>query len=92
MNIEEVKNDPGFNKFVDEVSPKEKGVQKVFLAELLLVLKVLFTIYELLQGMGFFQKFFAKARVKAAMRNKTPEEKEAALKAVRARYSDVVPV
>ena len=78
------KQDAGFNLFVDDVSPRDaRGAQPVFFAELYLVLQVLWQIYQFLDKMGFFKKFFTVLRVKRAMKKGTPAAKQEALEVLR---------
>lgn len=75
-------HDPKFREFVDSVSPRENGVQPVFFAELFLILKILWEVYTILKGLGFFSKWFTTMRVRAAMKVKNIDERERRLQAI----------
>lgn len=78
-----VQADPAFAKWVDGVSPRVSGIQQVWVAELFFVLKLLWEIYQILKGRGFFSAWFQTRKVRIAMRGKTVAEKEEALSKVR---------
>jgi hypothetical protein len=83
----------GFRQFVDGVSPRAKnGVQPVFLAEAFLVLQILWEIYQFVKKMGWLEAFFAKRKVKQAMRAETKEAKAVELQTILDGYRKVVPV
>lgn len=72
-----------FRAFVNSVSPKNpSGVQPVFLAELFLVLKILWEIYQWMKGKGWFSKWLLARKVRAAMTPVRVEDKEDALKTI----------
>lgn len=81
--VQVVQTDPEFVKFVEDVSPRLDGVQQVWIAELFLVLKILWEIYQILKGLGFFKKWFETRKVKKAMRLEKVALKETALMHVR---------
>lgn len=80
-----VRQDPMFREFLDTVAPKEKdsGIQKVWLSELFLILKILWEIYNVLKGMGWFTKWWTTIKLKRAMAKKDEAEKQEALAVIR---------
>lgn len=81
--VQVMQQDEDFKKFVDNVSPRVEGIQQVWIAELFMVLKLLWEIYQILKGLGFFKGWLETRKVKRAMKGKTTEQKEVALTSVR---------
>lgn len=76
--------DAGFQKFLDTVSPRRPdGVQEVFIAELFLILQILWEIYQILKRLGFFKAWFQTIKVKAAMKASSKEKKLAYLDGIK---------
>lgn len=84
FNADAVKQDGEFQRFVDNVSPKNAhGQQPVFFAELMLILKILWEIYSIMKNLGFFAKWWETMKVKRAMRKMTLSQQEVALLNIR---------
>lgn len=81
--VQVLQQDAEFNKFVDNVSPRVQGIQQVWIAELFMVLKLLWEVFQILKGLGFFKGWFETRKVKKAMRGQTTEQKELMLLEVR---------
>lgn len=81
--VQTVQEDDSFTKWVDGVSPRKAGVQQVFIAELFLVLQILWEIYQILKKLGFFSAWFQTMKVKRAMRREEVKDKEVFLMKVR---------
>lgn len=82
--VQTVQEDKEFSRWVDDVSPRSpSGVQQVWIAELFLVLKILWEIYQILKALGWFKGWWETRKVKRAMRGLTATEKENALLKVR---------
>ena len=75
-----VKSDSGFNNFLDKVSPPARGVQRVWINELILILRILWELYKLWRGAGFLSKFFLRWRVWGAMRIRSAVSREKRLR------------
>lgn len=80
--VSNAKDDAGFSAFVEKVSPNGQ-VQQVWIAELFLVLKILWEIYSILKKFGFFAAWWETRKVKAAMRSLSVREKEHKLSQIR---------
>lgn len=81
--VQTVQEDGEFTKWVDSVSPRKAGVQPVFIAELFLVLQILWEIYQMLKKFGFFSAWFQTMKVRRAMKREEVKDKEIYLKKVR---------
>lgn len=87
FDIVQAKKDDGFRAFVDEVNPRDSdGIQKVWISEAFLIIKILWELYNVLKELGWFSALFAKWRIKKAMKLPTEIQREAALNAVKAIY------
>jgi hypothetical protein len=77
-----------FRRFLREVSMQAPdGELEVLYEEFFPVLKLLWTLYNIVKEMGWFQRFFATRAVRAALRdNEYPESQEQALIAIADRY------
>ena len=60
-------HEPGFYDFVSGVTPKDE-VKKVWLGEVLLILKALWELYQLLKQLGIFTRWVATRKIRTAMR------------------------
>lgn len=87
--LQVVQSDADFTAWVDSVSPRVSvapsvpAIQQVWIAELFLVLKILWEIYQILKAKGWFKAWFETRKVKRAMRNLRTADKEIALMKVR---------
>lgn len=81
--VQTVQEDGSFTKWVDSVSPRKAGVQQVFIAELFLVLQILWEIYQIMKKFGFFKAWFETMKVRRAMRREEVKDKEVYLMHVR---------
>lgn len=77
--IENAKFDPEFQSFVESVTPRET-VQKVWLSELIMILRLLWAIYQLLKEKGIISRWLYTRHVRSAMKleNKYDQERQLA--------------
>lgn len=81
--------DPGFLKFVEQISPPKNGIREVFLPDLLTVLKLLWEIYTILKSLGFFSRWLKTRELKRIMANNIlVSDKEKALAELKSRLGD----
>lgn len=90
--VVQTRQDSEFASWVDEVSPRVRGVQPVFFAELFLILQILWEIYSWMKKLGWFDRWLKTLAVKRAMRKATRVEQERALQTIRTNLSKIVPV
>jgi hypothetical protein len=64
---EEMIKDPGFQKFISEVSVVQVGQQPVLLVEFFQVLNLLWQLYGILKGQNFVSRYFGKRKVRALL-------------------------
>lgn len=71
-----IEQDPEFDAFIESVTPHEE-IQQVWMAEFFLILKILWELFQLMKGLGWFDKWLKVRKVRRAMKLPMPKEGEA---------------
>lgn len=85
QNATDYQNDPEFRKFVESVTPKGR-VQQVLLGEILLILQLLWKIYEFGKALGWWDRFLLRWQTRRAMHRPTQYQQEVDLTEVAGRW------
>ena len=83
--VQTVQSDVQFNSWVKEVSPEVVGIQRVWLQELFLILKILWEIYQLLRKYGIIKFWWETRKVTRALAREDITARELALMEIRNR-------
>lgn len=87
--VVKVQQDEGFVKWLDKVSPRQSGIQKVWIAELFEILRLLYEIYKIIAGANFIASWWYTGRAARAIAG--PGSQAGKLEALRRLKADVTP-